>query len=61
VLGKCMQFPGRQVSAPTHANKTAKMSRERGPRPFPPRLPERVRALSSTTDPSFAENPRVSL
>jgi hypothetical protein len=61
VLVERMQFPGRQVSTLVHANKMARVSCERGPYSHSIRWPERVWALSSTMDPSSAENLCASL
>jgi hypothetical protein len=58
VLGKRMQFPGRQVSAPTHANKMAKMRCDGG-YPHSTQWPEWMRPLSGTADPTSAEKPRT--
>jgi hypothetical protein len=54
-----MQSPGRQVSTLVHANKTVWVDREGGSLSHSSGLPEGVRALSSTTDPSSAEKPRT--
>jgi hypothetical protein len=58
MLGKCMQFPGRQVLAPIHANKMAKMRRD-GVLLHSTRWPECIWPLSGTTDPTSAKKPRT--